>query len=104
VLGVTFSWSAVYVAAVPLGAYISARLLHEFGLKVPPVGDLLRGLYGGFLMGVGAEIGGGCNIGHGLTGVSALAVSSWVANAFIFLGDWTMVYFLLIRPMRRLDT
>ncbi len=104
VLGVTFSWSAVYVAAVPVGAYISARLLHEFGLKVPPVNDLLRGLFGGFLMGVGAEIGGGCNIGHGLTGVSTLAVSSWVANTFIFLGDWTMVYFLLIRPMRQRDT
>ena len=101
VLDVTFSWSAFYVAAVPVGAYVSARLLHEFGFKVPPVGDLLRGLFGGFLMGVGAEIGGGCNIGHGLTGVSTLAVSSWVANAFIFLGDWTMVYFLLIRPLNR---
>jgi hypothetical protein len=101
VLGVTFSWSAVYVAAVPVGAYISARLLHEFRLKVPPVGDLLRGIYGGFLMGVGAEIGGGCNIGHGLTGVSTLALSSWMANTFIFLGDWTMVYFLLIRPLNR---
>ncbi len=101
VLGLTFSWSSIYVAAVPVGAYISAKLLHEFGLKVPPAGDLLRGLFGGFLMGIGAEIGGGCNIGHGLTGVSTLALSSWVANAFIFLGDWTMVYFLLIRPMRR---
>ncbi len=101
VLGLTFSWSAIYVAAVPVGAYISAKLLREFGLKVPPAGDLLRGLFGGFLMGIGAEIGGGCNIGHGLTGVSTLALSSWVANAFIFLGDWTMVYFLLIRPMRR---
>ncbi len=100
-LGVTFSWSALYVLAVPVGAYISAKLLHEFRLKVPPVNDLLRGLFGGFLMGVGAEIGGGCNIGHGLTGVSTLAVSSWVANAFIFLGDWTMVYLLLIRPMRK---
>ncbi len=103
ILGLTFSWSAIYVAAVPAGAYISAKLLHEFGLKVPPAGDLLRGLFGGFLMGIGAEIGGGCNIGHGLTGVSTLALSSWVANAFIFLGDWTMVYFLLIRPMRRAD-
>jgi uncharacterized membrane protein YedE/YeeE len=100
-LGLTFSWSAVFVAAVPVGAYLSAKLLREFGLKVPPAGDLLRGLFGGFLMGIGAEIGGGCNIGHGLTGVSTLAVSSWVANAFIFLGNWTMAYFLLIRPMRR---
>ena len=100
VLGLTFSWSAVYVAAVPLGAYISARLMHEFGLKVPPAHDLLRVLFGGFLMGIGAEIGGGCNIGHGITGVSTLAVSSWVANTAILMGDWTMVYFMLIRPMK----
>ncbi len=100
ILGVTFSWSALYVLAVPVGSFISARLLHEFGLKVPPPKELLKGLFGGFLMGIGAEIGGGCNIGHGLTGVSTLAVSSWVANAFIFLGNWTMVYFLFIRPAR----
>jgi uncharacterized membrane protein YedE/YeeE len=103
VLGVTFSWSALYVLAVPVGAYISCKLLQEFKLKVPPAGELLKGLFGGIIMGIGAEIGGGCNIGHGLTGVSTLAVSSWVANAFIFLGNWTMVYFLLIRPMRKRD-
>ena len=101
VLGVIFSWSALYVLAVPVGAYISARLLHEFKLKVPPAKELLKVLFGGFIMGIGAEIGGGCNIGHGLTGVSTLAISSWVANAFIFLGNWTMVYFLFIRPARK---
>ncbi len=100
VLDLVFSWSAVFVAAVPVGAYISARLLHEFGLKVPPARDLLRVLFGGFLMGIGAEIGGGCNIGHGITGVSTLAVSSWVANTAILMGDWTMVYLLMIRPMK----
>ncbi len=100
VLGMTFSWSAIYVVAVPAGAYLSARLLHEFGLKVPPPRDLLRVLFGGFMMGIGAEIGGGCNIGHGITGVSTLAVSSWVANTAILMGDWTMVYLLMIRPMK----
>jgi len=54
-------------------------------------------------MGIGAQIGGGCNIGHGLTGVSTLAVSSWVATIFIVLGNWTMAYFVLIRPMRDMD-
>lgn len=103
VLGVIFSWSALYVLAVPVGSYLSARLLHEFKLKVPPAEELLKGLFGGFIMGVGAEIGGGCNIGHGLTGVSTLALSSWVANAFIFLGNWTMAYFLFIRPARRVS-
>jgi hypothetical protein len=102
-LGITFSWSSLYVLAVPIGAYLSGKLLSEVKLKVPPADELLKVLFGGFIMGVGAQIGGGCNIGHSLTGVSTLAVSSWVANLFIILGNWTMVYFLLIRPMRDLD-
>ncbi|HAK61405.1 MAG TPA: hypothetical protein DCO77_13680, partial [Nitrospiraceae bacterium] len=99
-LGITFTWSSLYVLAVPLGAYLSAKLMKEFKFKVPPADELLRVLLGGLVMGIGAQIGGGCNIGHGLTGVSTLAISSWVATIFIVLGNWTMVYFLLIRPMR----
>jgi uncharacterized protein len=101
--GITFSWSSLYVLAVPIGAYISGKLLQEVKLKVPPADELAKVLFGGFLMGVGAQVGGGCNIGHSLTGVSTLAVSSWVANLFIILGNWTMVYFLLIKPMQDMD-
>ncbi len=103
ILGMIFSWSSLYVVAVPIGAFISGKLLKEVKLKVPPADELSKVLLGGFIMGVGAQMGGGCNIGHSLTGVSALAVSSWVANIFIILGNWTMVYFLLIRPMKNLD-
>jgi uncharacterized protein len=102
-LGMTFSWSSLYVLAVPIGAYISGKLLNEVKMKVPPANELIKVLLGGFVMGVGAQLGGGCNIGHSLTGVSTLAVSSWVANVFIILGNWTMVYFILIRPMRDMD-
>ncbi len=103
IFGMTFSWSSLYVVAVPVGAFISGKLLKEVKLKVPPADELIKVLLGGFIMGVGAQMGGGCNIGHSLTGVSTLAVSSWVANIFIILGNWTMVYFLLIRPMQDLD-
>lgn len=103
ILGITISWSALYVLAVPIGAFISGKFLKEVKMKVPPADELFKVLLGGFIMGVGAQIGGGCNIGHSLTGVSTLAVSSWVANTFIILGNWTMVYFMLIRPMRDMD-
>jgi len=103
ILGMTFSWSALYVLAVPIGAYISGKLLNEVKMKVPPADELIKVLFGGFIMGIGAQIAGGCNIGHSLTGCSTLAVSSWVANIFIILGNWTMVYFLLIRPMKDMD-
>lgn len=103
ILGITMSWSAFYVLTVPIGAYLSGKLMNEVKLKVPPADELLKVMLGGFIMGVGAQIGGGCNIGHSLTGVSTLAVSSWVANIFIILGNWVMVYFLLIKPMQDMD-
>ncbi len=96
----TSTWSAFYVAGVPIGAYISAKLLKEFKWKVPPINDLLTSLFGGFIMGIGAAIGGGCNVGHGLTGASTGAISSFVATIFIILGNWTMVYFKFIKPMK----
>ncbi len=102
-LGLNMSWSSLYVLAVPIGAFLSGKLLQEVKLKVPPADELLKVLFGGFIMGVGAQMGGGCNIGHSLTGVATLAVSSWVANIFIILGNWTMVYFLLIKPMQDMD-
>src|SRR5512143_3921296 len=53
--GVTFSWSSLYVLAVPIGAYLSGKLLQEVKLKVPPADELAKVLFGGFLMGIGAQ-------------------------------------------------
>ena len=50
-------------------------------------------------MGVGAQIAGGCNIGHSLTGLSVLSVASAVTTISILLGAWVMAYLLFIRPM-----
>jgi hypothetical protein len=57
----------------------------------------LQVMVGGILMGFGASVAGGCNIGHFLTGVPTLALSSIVASVFFVLGNWTMVYFLYMR-------
>jgi len=95
----TTTWAALYVLAVPFGAFLSARLLKEFRWKVPPAEELLTVLGGSVLMGAGAILGGGCNIGQGLTGSSTLAISSLTATIFTILGNWTMVYFKFIKPM-----
>ncbi len=94
------SWSVFLVIGTPVGALLSSVNLKEFKLKAPNAEELMRVFIGGFIMGVGAVIGGGCNIGHGLTGASTLAISSIVATIFVILGNWTMVYFLFIKPMK----
>jgi uncharacterized membrane protein YedE/YeeE len=94
------TWGALYVIGVPLGSYISARNLKEFKWKTPPAEELLTVFLGSIIMGIGAALSGGCNIGHGLTGISTMAISSIVTTIFILLGNWTMVYFKFIKPMK----
>lgn len=91
------TWSALYVIGVPIGAYLSARGYKEFKWKVPPANEMVTVFLGSLLMGFGAAVGGGCNVGHGLTGASTMAVSSIVTTIFILLGNWTMVYFKFIK-------
>ncbi|HMK42600.1 MAG TPA: YeeE/YedE family protein [Dissulfurispiraceae bacterium] len=96
----TATWSALYIFGIPLGAYLSAKGLKEFKWQAPPAPELIRVFMGSLVMGFGAATAGGCTIGHALTGVSSLAVSSVVATIFIILGNWTMVYFMFIKPMK----
>src|SRR5205814_9803506 len=50
-------------AGVLLGGLVAALLASEFAVRVPPRGELVKGAFGGLLMGVGAVLAFGCNIG-----------------------------------------
>ncbi len=93
------SWGMFFILSVPFGAWLSALQLKEFKWKIPPATEFLTVFFGSILMGIGAVIAGGCNLGHGVTGMSTMAVSSLTAIVSIILGNWTMVYFKLIKPM-----
>jgi hypothetical protein len=94
------SWGMFFILSVPFGAVISALSLKEFKWKIPPATEFLTVFFGSVVMGIGAVIAGGCNLGHGITGMSTMALSSLVAIVSIVLGNWTMVYFKLIKPMQ----
>lgn len=91
------TWGVFFIFAVPLGAFISAWGLKEFKWKTPPAKEVLTVFFGSILMGIGAVIAGGCNLGHGVTGMSTMSLSSLVAIISIVLGNWTMVYFKFMR-------
>jgi len=95
------NWSTFLVLGVPVGAFVAAKLAGEFALRVPEPGRLAQQFGGGIVMGLGAGLAGGCNIGHGITGVSALALSSLVATIFTILGVWTMTGLIYRRAARR---
>jgi len=48
---------------------------------------MINHLVGGVLMGIGGVLSLGCTIGQGVTGISTLALGSFVATACIMLGS-----------------
>jgi uncharacterized membrane protein YedE/YeeE len=94
------TWAAFYIIGVPLGSYVSAKALKKFAWRVPSARQLVTVMVGSIIMGFGAVLAGGCNIGQALTGFATLSVGSIVATVAIIAGNWTMVYFKFIKPMR----
>ena len=62
---------------VLLGGCAAALLSREFAVRVPVRGELVKGGIGGTLMGVGAVLAFGCNIGGFFSAVSALSLSGF---------------------------
>lgn len=98
------TWGVIFIIAVPIGAYLSARGLKEFAWKTPrDPKELLTVMLGSLMMGFGATLGLGCNVGQAITGLSTLSVGSFFATISIILGNWIMVYFKFIKPMQDME-
>ncbi|MGH7831248.1 MAG: YeeE/YedE family protein, partial [Candidatus Binatia bacterium] len=61
------NWGVFEILGIPLGAFLAARWNHEFYWRAPKAQRLMQQALGGVVMGVGAVIAGGCNIGNSLT-------------------------------------
>jgi len=68
------------------GAWLSSLLSRQRRWVPPDPGHVRHNLAGGALMGVGAILAGGCNIGQGLSGMSTLSFGSLLAVIGILLG------------------
>ncbi len=91
------TWESFEVIGLIIGALIGALIANEFKIRIPPLKMTIQAFFGGVLLGLGAIIADGCNIGHILSGVPQLAISSIVAGTFIILGAWTAAYFMFMR-------
>ena len=85
--GLTLNFGIAMVAGVFAGSLLTAlatRRFHWEGYSSPR--HMLRSIGGAALMGAGGAMALGCSIGQGLTGLSTLALASFVAVAGILLG------------------
>ena len=68
------------------GALAAALLSREFAIRVPAAGELVKGAVGGAMLGVGAMLALGCNIGGFFSAVSALSLSGLGMMVGLFAG------------------
>ncbi len=78
-----------------LGAFVGALLAKEFALRIPPVGELIKGFIGGGLMAIGAKLGIGCTIGGFFSGVPALSGGAVLLTIGLFLGTLVALKYLM---------
>jgi hypothetical protein len=70
-----------------VGALISTLLASEFKFKkIKNIKQVTGAVVGGLLMGYGARIAFGCNIGALFSGIASLSLSGWIYGIFMFLG------------------
>jgi uncharacterized membrane protein YedE/YeeE len=77
------------------GAFGAALLGREFAIRVAPPGELLKGGVGGLLMGIGAVLAFGCNIGGFFSAVSALSMSGLAMMVGLGIGACLGLRYLL---------
>lgn len=71
---------------VMAGAFLASLLAGQFGLRLGPRRELVKGAIGGVLMGVGAVLARGCNIGGFFSGMSAFSLHGITMAAGLALG------------------
>jgi len=69
------------------GALFATLMASQFKIKkIKSFRQIVAAVLGGLLMGYGARIGFGCNIGALFSGIASLSLSGWVYAVFLFLG------------------
>lgn len=70
-----------------VGALFATLMASQFKFKkIKNMKQVVAAVLGGFLMGYGARLAYGCNIGAFYSGIASLSVSGWVFGIFLFVG------------------
>jgi uncharacterized protein len=78
-----------------LGAFGSALLAKEFALRKTPLPEIIKGLVGGLLMGVGSTLAIGCNVGAFYSPMMNLSASAFPMMIGLIIGAFIGLKYLL---------
>ena len=85
------------------GALAAALLSREFGVRPVPAGELVKGALGGLLMGWGAMLSFGCNIGGFFSALSAFSLSGVGMMAGLMIGSFAATRYVIWERLRRIN-
>ena len=86
---------------IVIGAAFAAALAGKFAPKVSvPLASLVAAAIGGVLMGYGARLAFGCNIGAFFSGIASGSVHGWLWFVLAFAGSWLGI---ALRPVFGMD-
>lgn len=72
---------------IVFGALLATLLASQFKFKkIKNLKQVVAAVLGGLLMGYGARLAGGCNIGALFSSIASLSLSGWVFAIFLFIG------------------
>ena len=81
-----FSTNSIMSLGLLWGAIGAALMSRQFGFQMAPPLELFKGCIGGTLMGLGAAMAGGCNVGGFYSAVSALSLGGLLMMVGLILG------------------
>ena len=88
------STNSILTMGLLWGAFASALLSKQFSLRMAPPFELFKGIVGGALMGVGAAMAGGCNVGGFYTAISAMSASGLAMMVGLLMGAYLGLRYL----------
>lgn len=87
------SSSSILTFGLLWGAFASALLSRQFQIRKPPPFEMVRSAVGGSLMGIGAAMAAGCNVGGFFSATSAMSLGGLAMMAGLALGAFLEVHY-----------
>lgn len=93
------NWLVLEVIGVIIGAFFSGVISDRVGLKLergPQISNLTRiiaAIIGGFLFGLGSQLGRGCTSGAALSGMAVMSFGGIITMLAIFGTGYALAYF-----------
>lgn len=79
-------WGVMLVLGILIGSFIAAKAAGEFRIRIPDQATVVKSIFGGIGMGVGAAIAGGCTVGNSMVSTAQFEYQGWVATFFMIVG------------------